>query len=79
MRAAEMIMLDADTIHEIERQQDDSMPKEDLSRFAGEWVALRRGRVVAHDSEYSQLRHKPAVRDGDVAVRVPGPGETELA
>lgn len=59
------------TLREIEQQQRDSMPKEDLSPFVGEWVALRNGRVVDHDSDFRSLRKKPGVREDDVTVRVP--------
>lgn len=79
MRLAETMRLDADTIEEIERLQEESRPKEDLSAYAGEYVALRKGRVVGHDIDFLTLRRYPKVRVDDLIVHVPGPGETYLA
>jgi hypothetical protein len=59
-----------------EEAQRDSMPKEDLARFAGEWVALRRGHVVDHDRDLAALRSRPDVRIDDVFLPVPRPRET---
>ena len=51
---------------EAEEVQADSMPKEDLRPFAGEWVALRHGYVVEHDRDLARLREHPSVRVDDV-------------
>jgi hypothetical protein len=45
-------------------------PREDLSPYVGQWVALRDGRVIAHDLELDRLRAHPEVRDDDVIVPV---------
>jgi len=59
------------TVHGIEREQEKSLPKEDLSSYAGQWVALRDGRVVASDLDPVALRDKPEVRNDDVLTPVP--------
>lgn len=64
-----------DVLAEVQREQRDWVPKEDLTPFVGEWVALRRGRVVDHDSDLAVLRRKDTVRGDDVVLRVPRPEE----
>jgi hypothetical protein len=59
------------TVQDLERQQEEALPKEDLSPFAGQWVALRDGRVVASDVSGVALRNNPAVEENDVLVPVP--------
>ena len=54
----------------VERAQEELAPKEDLSEYAGQWVALRDGRVVANDIDPSRLRENPDVHEGDVIVPV---------
>jgi len=41
------------------------LPPDDLEHYSGKWVALRDGRVVAHDPDPEQLRANPEVRDTD--------------
>jgi hypothetical protein len=59
------------TIDELERAQGRLMPQEDLSGYAGRWVALREGKVVATDVEAVTLRQHDEVEDTDVITFVP--------
>jgi hypothetical protein len=63
-------------ILDIEREQQEAMPREDLSSYAGQWVALRDGVVVASDIDAVSLRANPGVRKSDTLIPVPlgGPG-----
>ena len=54
-----------------EEAQRDSMPKEDLSSLAGQWVALRAGYVVAYAPTLALLRRRDDVRIDDVFVAIP--------
>ncbi len=56
-----------------ERQQA-IMPREDLKPYAGQWVALREGHVVASDLDPVALRDRPDVEDTDTLMPVPPPG-----
>jgi hypothetical protein len=58
---------------EFNRVQDEMLPREDLRPYAGKWVALRKGRVVAADIEPLALRDKPGVEKGDMLLQVPDP------
>lgn len=49
------------------------MPKGDLAPYAGQWVALRNGEVVASDIGAEQLREHDEVRDDDMLVPVGHP------
>ncbi len=49
------------------------MPKGDLAAYAGQWVALRKGEVVASDIDAEQLKEHAEVHDGDVLVPVGHP------
>jgi hypothetical protein len=57
--------------HEPELEEEDvederpALPEDDLEHYTGEWVAMREGRVVAHDPDPDKLREDPAVREGD--------------
>jgi hypothetical protein len=65
-------------IQEIQREQQAMMPKEDLTAYAGQWVALRGGRVVASDLDPVALRDNPAVSEGDTLILVPAQGSDLL-
>jgi hypothetical protein len=58
------------TVRDIQQQQKALMPKEDLARYAGQWVALRKGKVIASDIDAEQLKEHAEVRDDDVLVPV---------
>jgi len=58
-------------VQEIQREQQAMMPKEDLVPYAGQWVALRDGRVVASDLDGVALRGNPAVSEADTLILVP--------
>jgi hypothetical protein len=58
---------------EVQRRQSELAPREDLSSYVGQWVALRAGRVIAHDIGLSALRRHPEVEEPDVVVPVPAP------
>jgi hypothetical protein len=62
---------EAMTVKEIKEEQAKSLPREDLAPYAGQWVALREGHVVAADLNPVSLRDKPEVLDTDVLQPVP--------
>ncbi len=43
----------------------------DARRYAGRWVALRDGKVVASGRSRRRVERDPRVRDGDAVYRVP--------
>lgn len=45
-----------------------------LAEYAGRWVAVRRGNVVAAADSLSELRENPEVRRDDVVFVVPASG-----
>lgn len=52
-----------------ERQRE-MAPKDDLSPYAGRWVALRDGRVIASALDAVTLRKDPKVGEDDVLIPV---------
>jgi len=62
----------------IQQEQQAMMPKEDLARYAGQWVALRDGHVVTSDLDAVALRDDPAVSDLDTLILVPAQGSDLL-
>jgi hypothetical protein len=66
------------TVEELVRAQQNVLPKEDLTPYAGQWVALRNGRVVAHDIDAVALRANPDVSEDDVLLPVPTGGSDLL-
>jgi hypothetical protein len=56
---------------DLQRAQQAVMPKDDLSPYAGKWVALRDGHVVATDTSGVTLGKHPDVRPGDMLLAVP--------
>ena len=65
-------------VDRIQREQHDAIPNEDLNPYAGQWVALRDGLVVASDLDAVALRANPEVRDTDMLVPVPRDGAALL-
>jgi hypothetical protein len=59
------------TVEEIERKQDELAPKDDLSPYVGQWVALRNGHVIASDLDAVALRDNPDVHEDDILMPVP--------
>ncbi len=55
---------------EVLRQHEELAPKDDLRQFEGQWVALRRGHVVAHDRDPAELLGRPEVEPGDAIMQV---------
>jgi len=51
--------------------QEDLAIREDLKPYAGSWVAVRNGKVVASALDPVELRDKPEVHDDDVLMPVP--------
>lgn len=51
--------------------QADLVVREDLTPYAGSWVAIRDGKVVANALDAVELRDKPEVRENDVLMPVP--------
>ncbi|HEY1451714.1 MAG TPA: DUF5678 domain-containing protein [Solirubrobacteraceae bacterium] len=47
---------------------------EDLTKYAGSWVAIRDGKVVADALDSVELRDNPTVRDDDFLMPVPDAG-----
>jgi hypothetical protein len=52
-------------------RQSDLVIREDLASYAGSWVAIRDGKVVASALDSVELRDKPEVHDDDVLMPVP--------
>jgi len=52
-----------------ERQQK-LAAKQDLSRYAGQWVALRDGYVIAAALDAVTLREQPGVQEDDILIPV---------
>ena len=57
-------MTDANNVFELEEAEPQLGP-DDLEHYTGEWVAMRLGRVVAHDPDSEQLRLNPDVLETD--------------
>jgi hypothetical protein len=51
-------------------QQRELAPKDDLTAFAGQWVVLRRGHVVAHAEEMAELLQRDVLTDRDAVIHV---------
>jgi hypothetical protein len=62
----------------IQTAQRETIPHEDLSPYAGQWVALRDGHVVASDIDAVALRANPEVGEDDMLVPVPRDGSAIL-
>ena len=63
---------------DIQREQQEIMPRDDLRPYEGQWVALRDGHVVASDIDAVALRNNEAVRETDVLIPVPLDGNAIL-
>ncbi len=61
------------TIIEIQQQQEAVMPHGDLAPYAGQWVAVRDGEVIAHDVDPERLKEHSEVRAGDALIPVAYP------
>lgn len=66
------------SVIDIQADQYQAQPREDLSAYAGQWVALRRGVVVASNIDAVALRANPKVTDTDALVPVPTDGAAVL-
>lgn len=55
---------------ELERSQQELAIEDDLAPYAGQWVAIRDGHVVAHDVDPARLEEHPAVEPTDLIVAV---------
>lgn len=60
------------TVQEIQQQL---APKEELAPYAGQWVALRDGHVVASDLDPIALREHPDVTEDDILMPVGSAGK----
>jgi len=47
---------------------------EDLTKYAGSWVAIRNGRVIADALDSVELRNNPEVKEDDFLMPVPDAG-----
>jgi hypothetical protein len=52
--------------------QSDILVRENLTAYAGSWVAIRDGKVIASALDAVELRDKPEVHEDDVLMPVPG-------
>ncbi len=52
-------------------RQDELGPKDDLSPYAGMWVALRDGHVVASGATFESVCQDAEVKKGDPIIPVP--------
>jgi len=59
---------------DVRRAQEAHQPKDDLTPYAGQWVALRHGHVGAAAFDPSQLEKIPDVLDTDEIIPVGEPG-----
>jgi hypothetical protein len=59
----------------LEGTEDDELTlrEDDLEHYDGEWVALRDGKVVAHDADPAALQSNPAVLPTDDVFPVGDP------
>jgi hypothetical protein len=48
--------------------------REDLTKYAGTWVAIRDGKVIASALDSVELRNNPAVTEDDFLMPVPDAG-----
>ena len=60
-------------LEELEKSQDELVVEDDLTPYAGQWVAIRYGHVVAHDVDPAHLRENPDVEPNDVILAVGNP------
>jgi hypothetical protein len=67
-----MIELDDETLEETE-DTELALPEDDLEHYNGEWVAVRDGKVVAHDADPDALQANPAVLSSDDVFPVGDP------
>ncbi len=58
------------TVGELERRQQELEPKDDLTPYGGQWVALRDGHVVGHDVDPTRLRAQEGINEDDAIVPV---------
>jgi len=65
------VKLTPEHVRRAERAQEELTPKEDLRAYAGQWVAIRRGRVVTSRPDPKELLDDPRVRPGDGLICVP--------
>lgn len=49
---------------------------EDLTKYAGSWVAIRDGKVIADALDSVELRNKPEVHEDDFLMPVPDAGSS---
>lgn len=61
---------------DVERAQAELQPREDLSQYAGQWVVLRDGHVVAHGPDPAQLVAGAEFQPGDILTPVTADGES---
>lgn len=54
----------------------DPQVNEDLTKYAGSWVAIRDGKVIADALDSVELRNKPEVKDDDFLMPVPDSGSS---
>jgi uncharacterized protein DUF5678 len=52
-------------LSDTEAEEEPGLPPDDLEHFNGEWVAMRGGRVVAHDPDEEKVRTHPDVLETD--------------
>jgi len=48
--------------------------QEDLTKYAGSWVAIRNGKVIADALDSVELRNNPKVKEDDFLMPVPDAG-----
>ncbi len=57
-------------IEELDKAQEKLEPKDDLAPYAGQWVAVRDGKVIASDIDPVRLRDRSEVNQDDVILPV---------
>lgn len=58
---------------EVARRQEECVPKEDTTPYVDQWIAVRKGRIVASNPDPAKLCDDPSVKDTDALMPVLDP------
>jgi hypothetical protein len=61
------------TFEGIPEEDEHALPEDDLEHYTGLWVALRDGKVVAHEADLESLQANPSVLPSDDVFPVGDP------
>jgi hypothetical protein len=57
----------------VEEEDESRLPEDDLEHYTGQWVAMRDGKVIAHEADAESLQANPAVLPTDDVFPVGDP------